>query len=111
MDNETVAMATISVDSSIVYTCAESEHLTWTMRLFPWLPVQLIVWLFILAESEHRCTKHKQTVIVLPVIYSCYFVCSVAENVHLMRTSRLLPWLPGQLVLMIVWFLLLFVFA
>ena len=47
MDSETVAMATSSVDSLVVYTCAESEHLTWTMRLLPWLPVQLIVWLFI----------------------------------------------------------------
>ena len=46
-DDETVAMATSAVDSLIVYSCAESEHLTWTMRLLPWLPVQLIVRLFI----------------------------------------------------------------
>ena len=46
-DEQTVAMATGAVDSLIVYTCAESEHLTWTMRLLPWLRFQLIVRLFI----------------------------------------------------------------
>ena len=78
-DQQTLAMATRAVDTndSLVFVvvcfcvkyCGEStlNVIRSTSHHGPWL---------------------------LPVMYSCCFVCVVAENVHLMRTSRPSPWLP-----------------